>query len=721
MRNLFIFMTMMTSFSMVNAQTTTPQPTTIDSLALDTMNIHQLQEVVVKGQLPYTRLRGDAMVTRITGSVLEKAGTAQDVLRKVPGIIRKGEDLEVVGRGTPVYYINGRRVRDLDELKQLMSDEIANVEVITNPGAAYDATISAVVKIKTVRRQGDGFSFNVFGKSEQSLRTASNDPECQVNMNYRIKGIDFFASVKEWQYTQRQWSDLGQVTTNRLTGAETFRYDGVLDHKWRGIGTHLNGGFNWQINDKHSLGAKVDYAVTTSSKFREKLDMDKYENGGLGESVYSDGRKWSDNPDNVLVNAYYNGNVGKLNIDFNTDMYFMNSNEHQMMQETATSQDRDVESISSSTNDMVAAKLVLSYPIWKGMLMVGTEETFVRIDNNNTSQGTNLPDSRSKVKDNTYAAFLQYNMALNASTYFNIGVRYEHADFDYNDLMNSGNSLNRSYDNLFPSASISTAWGKTRLSLSYSSKTMRPSFWQLNNSMSYHNRYVVQQGNSTLKPATEHTLSLIVMRGMFTLGASYSQYNDLMCSWSEQMNDEGMIRISYNNIDKPQRQINLFATANKTWGCFTPSWTLAMVKQWLTLDFDNGSRSFGKPMWVFNANNAFRFKHDWQIELNSEFHSKANYSNVELMNNFWALETAVQKSFLKNKALTLRLSWQDMFRKGNNNVFIYYGSYSINQTNVMDFNRLVFTVRYNFNTARSKYKGSGAGKDAINRIGTGKQ
>ena len=102
----------------------------------------------------------------------------------------------------------------------------------------------------------------------------------------------------------------------------------------------------------------MDYAVTTSSKFREKLDMDKYENGGLVESVYSDGRKWSDNPDNVLVNAYYNGNVGKLNIDFNTDMYFMNSNEHQMMQETATSQDRDVESISSSTNDMVAAKLV---------------------------------------------------------------------------------------------------------------------------------------------------------------------------------------------------------------------------------------------------------------------------------------------------------------------------------------------------------------------------
>ena len=91
---------------------------------------------------------------------------------------------------------------------------------------------------------------------------------------------------------------------------------------------------------------------------------------------------------------------------------------------------------------------------------------------------------------------------------------------------------------------------------------------------------------------------------------------------------------------------------------------------------------------------------------------------MELVNNYWSLETAVQKSFLKNNALTLRLAWQDMFRKGNNDVYIYYGSYSIHQTNTMDFNRVVFTARYSFNAARSKYKGTGAGKDARNRIGS---
>ena len=98
--------------------------------------------------------------------------------------------------------------------------------------------------------------------------------------------------------------------------------------------------------------------------------------------------------------------------------------------------------------------------------------------------------------------------------------------------------------------------------------------------------------------------------------------------------------------------------------------------------------------------------------------SRSNYSNVELTNNYWALETAVQKTMLPNNALTIRLAWQDMLRRGNNDVFVDYGSYIIRQTNTMDFNRVILTVRYSFNAARSKYKGTGAGKDAISRIGS---
>ena len=714
MKRQFLWMVMMAIGLNTSAQTTNEVN---DSIQLDSLTLHELHEVVIKGRLPNTRLKGDAMVTRITGSTLEKAGTAEDVLRRVPGMIRKGEDLEVIGRGKPIYYINGRRVYDEDELKRLLSDEIANVEVITNPGAMYDATVSAVVRIKTVRRQGDGLSLNAFAKTEQSLRTGLNDPECQVSANYRFKNFDIFASAKEWQYRTNQWSDLGETTYDKTTGAPIFNYDGTMKHQWRGIGTHLNAGFNWQIDDKHSLGAKIDYAVQTKADTNERLYMEKRERGTLVETVNSDGQNWSDNPDNISVNAYYNGNIGKLNIDFNTDLFISNDNTHQLMQETATTTDRNVVSLTTSKNNMWASKLVLTYPIWKGSLNVGTEETFVSRDNTNEMEGADLPNSSSKVKDNTYAAFIQYGVAFSRNTQASIGLRFEHVSFEYEDLSDPTGNLSRNYNNLFPSASFSTVLGKVRMMLAFSSKTQRPSFWQLNNSMMYHNRYVVQQGSPTLKPSIENTVSLTTMFSIFTLGASYSHYSDLISNWSEQMNEEGLIRVSYKNLDKPQKQINLFGVATKTWGCYTPSVTVAFVKQWLTLDFDNGSRSFNKPMWVFNANNAFRLKHNWQLELNSEFHSKANYSNVELTSNFWSLNASIQKSLLKNNALTLRLSCNDIFKRGNNNVFIDYGSFNIYQTNIMDYHRVVFSARYSFNATRSKYKGTGAGQDVKSRLG----
>lgn len=717
MKSLIAIMAMCTGVLAASAQNAADSITAYP-FPLDSIDEQHLGEAVVRGHLPHTRMKGNAIVTKITGSVLEKVGTAHKMLRHVPGIIRKGDDLEVIGRGTPIYYINGRQVRDLDELKRLQSDEVANVEVITNPGALYDATVTAVVRIRTVRRQGDGFGFNLFAKDEQSLRTDRNDPEAQLDMNYRYRDFDVFASVKEWQYRTGQWSDLGQITTDAAGEKELFRYDGNMENLWRGVGTHLSGGFNWQVNERHSFGAKADYALTTRSDMHERMYMERRELGVLSETVSSDGSTWGLDPSNVLVNAYYNGQAGKLNIDFNTDMFFADDNSRQSLAEDASTTDRDVTSLKKASNNMVAAKLVLSYPIWKGQLMFGTEETFVRRDNLNASTGTGLPDSQSKVKDDTYAAFVQYAFSIGQRTNISAGLRYEHASFDYRELSDAAENLNRCYDNFFPSFSASTVVGKVNLSLSYASRTKRPSFWELNNSLSYHNRYVVQQGNAKLKPSTEHTVGLNAMYKFLTVGANYSHYTDLVCSWSTPMDDNGMVLVSYRNLDKPQHQLNVFAAAGRTWGCYSPTWTVAVVKQWLTLDFDNGSRSFDKPLWVFNANNAFRFKHGWQIEANSEFHSKAHYSNVRLTRHYWAMETALQKSFLKNDALTLRLSWQDMFRKLRNDVYIYYGSYSIYQTFAQDYNRLVFTLRYNFNTARSKYKGSGAGQDARNRIGS---
>ena len=63
----------------------------IDSLLLRQMDsiqqLFQIEEITVIASLPKTRMKGDAICTRVAGSVLEQAGTAEDVLSKVPGIV----------------------------------------------------------------------------------------------------------------------------------------------------------------------------------------------------------------------------------------------------------------------------------------------------------------------------------------------------------------------------------------------------------------------------------------------------------------------------------------------------------------------------------------------------------------------------------------------------------------------------------------------------------
>lgn len=123
-------------------------------------NARQLGEVVVKADLPKTRVKGNAMVTTVTGSVLEKAGTGNDLLDKIPGLSAEDGSVNVFGSGSAEIYINGRKMRNSSELDQLSSDNIKSVEVFRNPGAKYDAPVKAVVRIITKKLQGEGFGFN---------------------------------------------------------------------------------------------------------------------------------------------------------------------------------------------------------------------------------------------------------------------------------------------------------------------------------------------------------------------------------------------------------------------------------------------------------------------------------------------------------------------------------------------------------------------------------
>lgn len=684
-----------------------------------------LGEVVVKAQLPKTKLTGEGLQTNIKGSVLENIGTADDVLAKTPGLIKGPNGLEVMGKGSPLVYINGHKITDTSELSRLQSNEIQSVEVITNPGAQYDATVRSVVRIRTIRRQGEGFSFNLNASDSQSLQwSKGNDPSAAFNMNYRTGGVDFFAGINFNRNTSRQIAEIQRKTYSK------HQIDNNSDLALDYIGQSLygNAGVNWQIDDKHFVGGKFEWGRELSHKTDMNTGDTVFEDSVLVDKLItrSEDRIGAKTPYTIGVNLYYNGTIGsKLGLDVNLDYYGSESSSKSVSKETSTmTHDAEIHSQSDNNGHLYAAKAIVSYPIWKGQLQVGTEESFSRRNDNYAITGIEIPASKAEVKEDIYAGFANYGFNLPKIGQISAGIRYENVHYTYLDALTPANNLTRNYGNWFPTISFAGKMGKIQLMLNYSARTRRPNYAQLSSAISYDNRYLLQSGNAQLQPELIHNVSATVVWKFLTFMVNYSRTNDPIMTWSSPYNDEGVILVKPRNIDTPFRMLVVYGMINHTIGPWTMSYTLGIQKQWLTINAPDPRISSGfrktkfndKPIGVMQLNNTFRLNGGWQLELGGLMQTKGYTQNIYMRDAFFNLTAAVQKTLLKDNSLVLRLEGNDLAHTAKTNVDSDFGSHTISQNNMMDTQRVKFSVRYTFNAAQSKYRGTGAGTDQKSRM-----
>ena len=106
-----------------------------------------LKGVVVKGEIPQYRTTTGGMTVEIQNSILKDVGTADEVLSMLPNVQGGDGNYTVFAKGTPEIYINNKKVQNTRDLKQLKSTDIKSIDVITSPGAKYNAEVSAVIRI----------------------------------------------------------------------------------------------------------------------------------------------------------------------------------------------------------------------------------------------------------------------------------------------------------------------------------------------------------------------------------------------------------------------------------------------------------------------------------------------------------------------------------------------------------------------------------------------
>ena len=676
-----------------------------------------LQEVVIKGGLPNTRLKAGAMVTRIEGTPLAQSGTLGEMLIKVPGMTGTDEAPEVLGKGSPLIYINGRLMRDNSELKRLRSEEIRDVEVINNPGAQYDATVRAVVRIRTVRQQGDGLSLDLTLSDEHDLRYDFDRPQAKIGANYRKNGVDVFGSVYYYHQDYRQYSTIEDITTTD----KVFRQYGPYTMTWKHDNLTYTAGVNWQLSDNHSLGVRADLTHQMNGKNQVIYDEDVFENNALIDHLYSHQTSKETKPLGWLTNTYYNGKVGKLGIDFNFDFMRNGTDTDRENVEQSKVQDDFVVSKSGSRSRLYASKLVLSYPVWKGELAAGTEMTFVNRNNTYWIDKAIIANSDAEITENNVAVFVEYSCDFKKYGSASVGLRYEHTLLDYDDTINKDEKMHRSMDEWFPTASYSVTLGKVQTALLYSMKTYRPSFFAMNDAVTYISRYMYQAGNSQLLNERVRDLTLNVSYKWITLTASYEHLTNPITQWNFLTETDAML-CKHINLDKPINTLSAYLAVTPRVGIWSLNATAGFEKQDLYLDVEGPQGVYrvyyDKPQYTLNAYNTFTLKHGWRFDVNLMYRSSGCSYNFYNDTYNLRLGLVAQKSLLKDNSLTLRAAVLDCFQRNRMNEFSDCGYNQIQQNNRFSTHKLMLSLIYRLNATRSKYKGTGAGKDAQARMGS---
>ena len=672
--------------------------------------VARLGEVTVTASRPAIRLKNDALVASVQGSVLSRAGTANDVLKRLPSLTSNNKGVfSVFGKGEAKIYINRREVRDLSELDQLSSTDIRDVEIIRNPGARYDASVKAVIRINTVRHAGDGFGFDARSSWYEGETT---DLREQLNLNWRKNGWDVFGNILYGRGAYLIDSRITQQTRlDTLWQQENTLYATGVDRWMR-----ITAGTNWEISPKHYVGLRY----TLSPTLRDDINHTTFNSMVHADSAFydewhSDNARRTTNDPAHRLNAYYNGTVGRLGIDFNVDFYTSGSTSRSHAVETSRMQeDRVVNSENRVRNRLAASKLILSYPVFGGELSAGGEYARTHRTDVYSNPERIVPSSDMTADEWNSSLFAEYARETPIGQ-FGVGLRYEHVRSDYLSDGRPLDGLNRSYNQWFPNVSFGTQVKGVDLQLAYTAKTQRPTYRQLSSNVYYANRLSLQTGNPLLKPTVTHDVSLTATWRIVQLMASYRQERDAVIDWTERsLMDPKVSLITYRNLNRLPA-LNVFATVTPTFGVWTPQLSAGLVKQWAEVEIDGRPVRYYKPIFRVSLNNSLRLPLGLLFTLDARYRSTGDERNISIINDVFVVDMGLTRSFFGD-CLSVALRGWDVFC-GEKSSYTYRGSRLLyEQYDRFDTREFEITLRYKFNAAKSKYKGISAGNRELERL-----
>lgn len=650
----------------------------IDVLTLNDLT-QKLKDVIVSSKKPMLEQKLDRLVVNVESAVTNVGATALEVLEKSPGIsVDKDGKIGLKGKSEVLLmvdskptYLSSAELATL--LSNMSSNQISQIEIMTNPSAKFDASGNAgVINIKTKKSMTDGFNGSITLNYGQGIYSKSNN---SILLNYRSGNLNAFLN-----YGYMLNNGFMKVEADRKflnpDGTNNYSLTQLTNNISKSENNSLKLGIDYLLNPHTSIGIVGNGFIAPQTTNSETTSNLKDAFGNLS-SIEKTMRSISNNWKNGGINLNFRstsdknqtewiGNFDMLHYDFtgNQNVFGNTYNASSILQSES-----NLKNILPLKIDVYAAKLDYSSMIQSNIkLEAGLKSSVVQTNNASSYYNSisNILVPIDSLNNNFYyteninAAYLNLNKKINN---FNIqtGIRLENTN--YHGMENSNlrdSSFKNSYLNLFPSLFLGYTFNSNhQIGISVGRRIDRPAYQQLNPFISIIDKYMQMSGNPFLKPQYSNSIELSYsFKNKFTTTLNYSIINDMM---NETMsNKDSVILRSLGNIGT---RYNLGISETMT----------IPITNWFTgIYFVNiyqniyqgsvlGSTLRAKQLALsMRINNQFNFMNGWLGEISGSYTSRDREEGQAISLPIGQISIGVSKSFLNNKA-NIKFNIRDLF------------------------------------------------------------
>jgi hypothetical protein len=716
-----------------------PQQQVIQVPAISLIPISKnLADVTVTAKRPLIEQRIDRTIVNVDASITNIGTSALEVLEKSPGVsVDRDGNISLKGKEGVLIMVDGRPTQlsgaDLANLlRNMSSNQLDQIEIMTNPPARYDAAgSSGIINIKTKKTITAGFNGSVNVAYTQGRYPKTNEG---FNFNYRNAKLNFYSNVSH-NY-QKRWStlyiDRNIFNSNSTTIDKIFNQQS--DRLSAGNAYSVKAGVDFFASKKTTVGAVVN--INSRQMWSDNPNITNISNASkelqsVTKAAVNNENDWNSLSANFNFRSVLDkkGKEITSDIDFvrhrsDNDLFMVNS--YTDAEGNATGKADTLTGLLPQDIDVYSARVDYLHPIKKDVKFeAGIKSSVVRTGNNarydSIQNGNTILDvNRSNhfvYEENINAAYVNLSTPLSKKITAQFGLRMENTNAKGRQK-STGDNFDRHYTQLFPTAYFQyKANDKNNFGANFGRRVSRPSYQSLNPFIRFLDRYTYSQGNPALKPSVSNNIELShTWKNQLTTTLNYTRVKDMIQETIQQKGEE-----AYNMPDNVASltqfgiAVNANTTIKKWW---TSSININVYNDHFKGTIGTTPVDLAATSFVFTGTQQFKLSKSLTAELNGRYRN-GWLEGVIRVRPIGFVGAGLSQQVFKNKGM-LRLTARDIFFTQKVKGRSQYGNVDFAMRQVSETQVVTIGFSYNFSKGKKVApvkRTAGSANEEQNRIG----